>query len=271
MGSAGPSPVTEFQNYNCIIVRLSPLIWIFSLICWIGVGCTVRPPQRVLDDIRRDTTMAMLPKPPEQKIRPGDQLLIVVSSLNPAEDEIFNKPGSSIFEVRQDGSIAYHRIGSFSCQGLTRREVSQKLASALQPYLKDPIVSVKFHNHRATILLDNAPNTFNMPEEQVSIFEALSSMPLANGRVLGYQFTNLIIVREDPQTKQRTSKQVDITKQQAAFDPANYYLQPNDLIIIRSDEQLYVQEEKRKRFGSVFGYVLTGVNLLLILGLNLFR
>lgn len=259
------------QNFNCCKVRLSQLFWLFALVICIGTGCTVRPPQRVLDDVRKDTSLALLPKPAEQKIRIGDQLLVVVSSLNPSEDEIFNKPGSSIFEVQSDGSISYHRLGAFLVNGLTRRELSRKLASSLQPYLKDPIVSVKFHNHRATVLLDNAPHTINMPEEDLSLFEGLSALPMSNGRVLGYQFSDLTIVRENPQTGQRTVKQVDITKQGSTFDPAFYFLQPNDLVIIRSDEKLYVQEEKRKRFGSVFGYVLTGVNLFLIVGLNLFR
>ena len=123
------------------------------------------------------------------KIKKNDQLLINISSLNREEDLTYNAAaaagavgsstgsGSSVgYLVDGNGNIQLHRLGSIHAEGMTRRELKDKIQKDISPYLKDPVVTVRYLNHRITVLGEvSKPSVIQMPEEQLSLLEVLGS------------------------------------------------------------------------------------------------
>ena len=125
-------------------------------------SCKIYQPAYYFKDITRDTIIqGFISNEPELKIKTNDLLAISISSLSADEDGLFNKALStgeakSGFQVNNDGMIYLHKLGKIAVAGLSRKELKNKLEQDLLPFLKDPIVTVNFANHRVTVLGDGS-------------------------------------------------------------------------------------------------------------------
>src|SRR6476620_5556418 len=118
----------------------------------------------------------------ESKIQKKDLLGISVSSMNKDLDDRFNlvavapAPGQLVttagYLVDSLGFINVHFAGPIKAAGLTRKELKQQLEQALLPYMKEPIITVQYLNHKITVLGEvSRPQVINMPEEQLSLID----------------------------------------------------------------------------------------------------
>ncbi len=117
----------------------------------------------------RDTTLKAIGTDMQPLIQINDLLSISITSLNPEATIIFNTPNipaisvsaingqstqTSGYLVNQDGNIQFPVLGYISATGLTKKQLSDKIAKELvtKKLLLDPIVNIRFLNFKVTVL-----------------------------------------------------------------------------------------------------------------------
>jgi polysaccharide biosynthesis/export protein len=231
-------------------------------------ACKVALPSTYFKTLQKDTTLSgFVSNDFESKIIKGDRLSIAVSSINPAEDLIFNgTAGASTqgvsggYTVQQDGTVILHRLGVVKAEGFTRKELSKKIEIGLLAYTKEPIVAVNYLNHKVTIMGEVAkPQVLSMPEEQISMIDAL----ILSGDVTPTGKKNGITVIREEGTEKKV-KHLNL-EDHSIFSSPWYYVKPNDIIIVSADNDKYVREQNRQRFQNNLALVSSVVSLVLIL------
>lgn len=136
-------------------------------------------------------------------------------------------PSSSGYLVDKEGNIDFPVLGKIKIAGLNRETVTSELKDKLKDYLKEPIVNIKIQNFKITVLGEVArPGTFYIPNERVTIFEAIGIAGDLN--ITGVR-DNVLVVREIGNEK--VKYRVDLTSDKILESPV-YYLNQNDLVYI---------------------------------------
>jgi len=219
--------------------------------------------------LRKDTTISgFISSNYESKIRPGDNLGITITSLNPEENAKFNSAGLIVTEkgtvptymVQPDGTIKLYRFGDFKVEGLTRRQLANKLIPELLPFLKEPLVNVTYLNHRVTVLGEVVtPQVISLQDEQISVIDAIviSGDMRENARR-----DDVLIIREV--NNEKIIKHINL-EDHSIFTSPWYYLQPNDIVYVMPDTERTITEEKRRRLQTTLSLVASTVSLLIII------
>ena len=275
MGKIDSFPEIIMIKNNCLPFfqragNLYTSLILIALTAFLLPSCKITKQSQYFETLqKKDTTLkGFITNDFESKIVAGDQISIVVSSLSPADDILFNNGAGIVnagassvqgYLVQEDGTIVLHRFGKMTVAGLSRRELAKQLEQKLLPYLKEPIVHINYLNHKITIIGDVVkPQTINLPDEQISLIDAL----VLSGDVLpSAEKKNITIIREDGNSKH--VKHVNL-EDHSIFSSPWYYVKPNDIILVSVDQGRYVKEEKRKQLQTTLALVATGVSLLLI-------
>lgn len=225
--------------------------------------------------LTKDTTIAgLVNKDMESKIVKGDNLLINVSSLSKEEDLVFNtgiteagsNTGTTGFTVDKEGFVTIHKVGKLKAEGLTRREFAALIVKELRPYLKDPIATVQYLNRKVTIMGAVAkPQVINMPEEQLSLIDVLV---LSGDIEQNAKRNDVVVIRENGATK--SVKHINL-EDHSIFTSPWYYVQPNDIVVVHPDFEKAERAEKRARFQTTFGIILSAISLSIIIIDRIFR
>ena len=220
-------------------------------------SCKIYQPAYYFKDITRDTIIAgFVSDDMELKIQPNDLLVISISSLNSEEDILFNKATSAGdnktgFQVNQDGNIYLHKLGRIAVITLTRKQLKAKLEQDLLPFLKDPIVTVSFANHRVTVLGDGSSKIVDMPDEKITLLEVMAN---SNGVTDNSQLNNIMVIREINHSKQ--VKHLNL-QDPSIFTSPWYYLQPNDIVVVKPNEEKIMADQKKTRNQFYFTTILS--------------
>lgn len=224
-------------------------------------------------DLPRDTSInTTVSRLTESVIRKNDQLAITISSLNPEEDRVYNAAaislsggaaaagaGTSGYFVDANGDIQVHRLGSIHAEGMTRRALKNRIETDIKPYLKDAVVTVRYLNHRVTVMGEvRSPQVVLMPEEQLSILEVLG----ASGDItqLGKK-DNILVIRETGTGKQFRRLNLE---DHSVFTSEWYYLKPDDVVYVEPNDKI-VKDEKRQRTQQTVSLALSGLSLAIII------
>ncbi|MBC8152262.1 MAG: polysaccharide export protein [Bacteroidetes bacterium] len=182
-------------------------------------------------------------------VQVGDVLSIQVNSLNAEASSFFNpytaSAGSALqasatpnsvttplpyttgYLVDPAGAIEFPMLGKMKIAGLTNTQVSDRIRGQLKEYLKEPTVNVRNLNFRISVMGEvTRPSLFSIPNEQVSVLEALS---LAGDITIYGRRDNVLIIRDEGAGK--TFTRLDLT-QRDLFRSPYYYLHPNDVIYV---------------------------------------
>jgi polysaccharide export outer membrane protein len=180
----------------------------------------------------------------EPKIQPDDQLSIVVTSLNPESNMLFNSGvmpstnasavgGTSTshanegYLVDKNGFINFPVLGKVELAGLTKEQATTKMTAEITKNIKNPIVNIRFLNFRITVIGEvNRPSTFIVPSERINVLEAIG---LAGDLTPYGKRENILIIRE--QNGVRTATRVDLASKNILNSP-DFYLQQNDVLYI---------------------------------------
>ena len=97
----------------------------------------------------------------EPIIQKGDNLSILVSSLDRNTDQILNMnsaAGSSAigastggYLVDFDGNIQFPQLGTIKAAGLTKSQLQTMLLKKVEEYVKDPVINIRFLNYRVSV------------------------------------------------------------------------------------------------------------------------
>ena len=227
----------------------------------------------LLAEINQDTVLgAVRPLAPALKINNTDILSISVSSLNKEEDFIFNAGENfrdfkgSIFKIATDGTFQYHKLGKINAVGFTTADIKAKLENELTAYLKDPIVTVNFANHIVTIMGEVvSPKQINMETEQYNVFDALAASGMVTPNA---DFSKVMVIREKDGTKQ--AKMLNL-EDHSIFNSEYYLLQPNDVVVVKTNDKKLLSEQKRLSYQQVSAITVQIVSLSLIVYQAFFR
>jgi len=176
-------------------------------------------------------------KMPIRVVEKGDQLSIIVSSVNTELANTFNMPvtlggtnTTGTYWVDDEGQITMTKIGLISVAGLSYKSLKDTLVSKLKDYLKDPIVNIKFENFRISVLGEvRSPGTFVIPQSDINIFQALG---LAGDINLNGRRKSVLLYRQtDAETK---TFRIDLTTDSIISHPA-FHLKNRDVIYIEPD------------------------------------
>lgn len=130
--------------------------------------------------------------------------------------------------VSTEGTIEFPVLGTIKVGGLSRQELIDKLKKELTYYIKDPIVNVTISNYKVTVMGEvTRPGTFNIPDERVTLLEALGK---AGDLTIYGKRTDIILLREENGVKTHTI--IDITKSDFLNSPF-YFLKQNDVIYVQ--------------------------------------
>ena len=185
----------------------------------------------------------------EPVIQPDDILSINIFTLNPQIGAIVNQASatptlggntnSSIaaqstgFLVDKNGEIELSLIGKVKVSGLTSYQARELIREKAAIVYQQPNVQLRFANFKVSILGEvNAPSAYTLPNEKVSILDALS---LAGDLTIYGRRDNLLIVRDNNGKKEFARLDLNSSN---IFNSPFYYLKQNDVV--------YVEPNKRK-------------------------
>lgn len=214
-------------------------------------SCKVAQPSFYFRNYKNDTLLkATSIIKQELKIKQGDILNITISSLNPLEDNVFNAPIQNNtsttetkytgYKVDNTGHIFVHKVGKILVEGSTRAEIKLNLEKQLQPFYKEPIITINFSNHFVTILgIVGSAKKINLPEDQINIFEALAT---SNDIVKDAKYSNIMLIRE-VESGAKQIKQINL-EDYSIFTSAYFNLLPNDIVVVKPNEEKILKQEK---------------------------
>jgi polysaccharide biosynthesis/export protein len=250
-------------------VQLIPLV---AIICIVLLNACSAPIKSTayFRNIPKDTVIAANPAyGAPTKILSKDVLSINISSLNRDEDVMFNAAAGLInsisdkspgYQVDGDGFIQIHKVGKIKAVGLTRKELQDKLQVDLLPFLKDPIVTIQFLNHKVSVLGDVIrPQVVNMPEESLTLIDVLvtSGDISPTGRK-----DNIMIIRE--QGAEKLIKYVSLEDHSILSSPW-FYMQANDIVYVAPNDAKRIKEERKTKFQNYFSLAASSVSLFVII------
>ena len=152
-----------------------------------------------------------------------------------------------------------HPVYCIGKTGIPRRELKNKLETDITPYLKDPVVTIRFLNHRVTVLGEiSKPQVITMPEEQLSLLEVLGSSGDLSQLA---KRDNILIIREKENIKQ--FKRINL-EDHSIFTSEWYYLQPGDVVYVEPNDKR-IKDEKRSRVQQNVSLAVSGISLAIII------
>ena len=209
------------------------------------------------------------------KLKTGDFLMINVYSSNLEASVPFNlpTPNTSVragytnglsaitgYLINQDGEIDFPVIGKIKLLNLTTIEASELIKEKLKPFLTNPIINVQIQNFKVTVLGEvNRPGTFQIPNERVSIIEAIG---LAGDLTINGVRKNVTLIRDQNGVKNEVV--LDLTSKEI-FNSEYYYLSQNDIIYVSPNQAKINSSTMSTSYGmfiSIISLIITTINVL---------
>lgn len=147
---------------------------------------------------------------------------------------------SYLVDIR--GTIDFPVLGKLYVVNSTTDQVKQTITEKLKDYLKaDLVVTVRFVNYKISVLGEvNQPGVFTVPDEKISILQALS---LAGDLTL-YGRRDVVKILREESDGHKTITTLNLNDRNLIFSPF-YYLRQGDVV--------YVEPNKTKAKGAGVG------------------
>lgn len=196
------------------------------------------------------------------EIKPDDELVIQVTSEDPAATAYYNAPFAnpatrdklsegtaprqSTYVVDSKGDITMPVIGSLHVGGLNVEQIAGLVESHVSKNVQDPLVTVTLLNFNVTVGGEvKQPKNIKVTRSRFTVLDALAEA----GDITQYgRRDNVLVVRED-KNGQKHSRALDLTKSDV-FDSPYYYLTPNDYIYVTPNKIL--QDNSRYNQNNAF-------------------
>ncbi|NDV67943.1 polysaccharide biosynthesis/export family protein [Dysgonomonas sp. 25] len=162
----------------------------------------------------------------EPKIKKDDMLNIVVSGPNKDVVAPYNNEKKS-YIVDIEGFIDLPVLGEIQVEGLTLRELSDKLTADISRDIRNVTVNVSLANYKITILGEvRKPGTYTIESERTTILQALG---MAGDLTFDAKRSNVMLIREiDGEYKYI---KIDLRKSEILSSPY-FYLCQNDVLYV---------------------------------------
>lgn len=214
------------------------------------------------------------------RIKPLDQITVVVNSKNPELAAPFNTSTSynalsgmvmnstanenslQVLTVDSKGYITLPIIGEVKVSGLTREEAEDKIEKMIVDgeYIADPKVNVRFAKLTVSIIGDvTRPGRYDINKDQLTIFEALA---LAGDLTIYGDRENVAVIREKDGKSVVTK--LDLRSQDIFSSPC-FYIEQNDVIIVSPNKYKAATAEINQNRSFWISLASTGISLATLL------
>jgi polysaccharide export outer membrane protein len=209
------------------------------------------------------------------RIKPLDQITVVVNSKNPELATPFNSSSNynaltgalvtstsgsensiQVLTVDSQGYITMPIIGRVECAGKTRRELAAEIEAMIvdRGYMTEPSVNVRFTDLTISVLGEvNKPGRYTINRDQITILEAIA---LAGDLTIYGMRDDIAVVRE-VEGKSIVTK-LDIRSKEIFSSPC-YYLEQNDVVIVNPNKYRAATSEINQNRSFWISLVSTGV------------
>lgn len=193
------------------------------------------------------------------RVKPEDKLSIVVSTQNPALSALFNlvtaqnnisnaSAGSSrknagvgggqtsLYTVDSTGNINFPVLGKLHIAGLTREQVTDKIAGELmkRDLVKDPIVTVEYANTGVSLLGEvTAPGRYEFNKDHMTIIDAIA---MAGDLTINGERDNILVMRNVGDGRREAYRVNMLDARELASSPV-FYLQQDDVIYVEPNDK----------------------------------
>ena len=214
-------------------------------------SCTPQKRVLYLQNVESGTAIE-LPENYMIRIKPLDQLTVVVNGRNPELAAPFNSstnytsltgsPASTaslsennlqVLTVDESGYITLPILGKFYCAGKTRQELAHEIEGEIvaKGYMTEPSVNVRFTDLTISVLGEvNKPGRYTINRDKLTILEAIAMA----GDLTIYGLRDDIAVVREVEGKNIVTK-LDIRSSDIFSSPC-YYLEQNDVIIVNPNK-----------------------------------
>lgn len=209
-------------------------------------------------DIKGETTLRA-DKAEPIRLKPTDQISVIVNSRDPQVTAMFNLPyytkrigdsqsltasnavvansqtGVSGYTVDSDGYIDFPVLGKILVAGLTREEAEETIKEELldSRQIKDPVVIIEFMNLGFSILGEvNKPGRYKIDRDRFTVLDAIG---LAGDLTINGRRDNVLLVRHDG-TKDHTYTMNLMDARKLYASPA-FYIQQGDVIYVTPNDK----------------------------------
>lgn len=255
---------------------------VFVCACLYGTGLQAQQKKSKPDDITyfqeigADSLLMQADSLPVFRIRPGTELNILVTSMNPEVDALLNpkipvqnsmgnldSKQMAGYIVDEQGMVTFPMIGRVSLLNLTTAEAADVLATQLSKQVNKPFVMIRVVNFQVTVMGEvGHPGVLNVSRDRLTLPEAIS---LSGDLTIFGKRENILVVRT--RDGKRTFGRINL-QDRSVFRSPYYHLQPNDMVYVEP------KRSKKVQAGRVFPFlpvIFSGASLLITLGLALFR
>lgn len=205
-------------------------------------------------DMGGDGATIQMANPEEIRLRPKDQISILVNSRDPQLTDLFNLPivsrqlglsqrsgstygtnrGLSGYTLDENGNIDFPVLGEIHLEGMTREEVARYIKTQLveNNLVKDPVVTVDFMNLTISVLGEvKNPGRYNIDKDNITIMDALSMA----GDLTIYGRRDSVLVTRQEDSKQ-LSYWVNLCSAESMYSSPAFYLQQGDMIYVEPND-----------------------------------
>ena len=233
-------------------------------------SCATPADLAYFQDLRADETLAAVKAQPI-RLKPMDQISVIVNSRDPQVTAMFNLPyytnrigetqtltsmagtGSSLtasnsisgYTVDSDGYIDFPVIGKVLVADRTREQTAEHIRELLieSRQIKDPVVTVEFMNLGFSVLGEvSRPGRYRIDRDEFTLFDALS---LAGDLTINGRRRDVTLIRDSGTDREQVFN-LDLTQSYGIYSSPAYYIQQGDLIYVTPNE-------KRRRESTVLG------------------
>lgn len=183
------------------------------------------------------------------EIKPDDELLITVTSINPIATAAYNLPLSNpatqtelfqastpsqqTYMVNSEGDITFPVLGKIHVAGMTVDGLQKDLTKRISADVEDPIVNVALVNFRVVVAGEvKQPQSIHVTRNRYSILDALSDA----GDLTPYgERSKVLLIREE--NGERKFVHLDLNSSELLTSPY-FYLTQNDYIYVEPNKVL---------------------------------
>jgi len=220
-------------------------------------------------DLTHDTTISV-PRVSAIRLKPMDQVSIIVNTRDPQVTAMFNMPyysnrigetqsltsnaGSNLslsasnisgYTLDSHGEIDFPVLGRISLLGLTREQAAERIKTLLveeSKQVKDAVVTVEFMNLGFSVLGEvTRPGRYKIDRDRFTLFDALG---LAGDLTINGERENVTLVRHNG--KDDEVYKLNLLDSQSLYASPAFFIQQGDMIYVTPNE-------KRQRESTING------------------
>ena len=232
-----------------------PLLTLLAL-----VSCATPKDIAYFQDSRNDAVLSIADANPI-RIKPADQISVIVNALDPNVTAMFNLPyytnrigetqsltstagtGSSFtssnsisgYTVDSEGYIEFPVIGRMKLLGKTRQEAQEYIKQLLveSRQIKDPVVTVEFMNLGFSVLGEvNRPGRFKIDRDYFTILDAIG---LAGDLTINGQRQDITVLRHEGEEEH--VYKVNLLNTNTLYGSPAFYVQQGDVIYVTPNDR----------------------------------